>query len=95
MEVTTKGRASHISFSKTYLLQILKDLDGPVLMETGAPTGLGRFTHSAAPNILVMSMEVRTGKQTDPESEEQEPKPEVEESQGTGENDKGNELSDN
>lgn len=51
-----KGRASRIAFNVKYLLEVLKDLDGPVLMETGAPLGSGRFTHHASPNILIMSM---------------------------------------
>ncbi len=69
LEVSTQGRASHIAFHKNYLLQILKDKDGPVLMETGAPSGPGRFTHSSSPNILVSSM-TRAGQRTDPEPEE-------------------------
>ena len=67
--VYSSGVSSHISFHKAYLLEILKDLDGPVLLEAGAPSGSGRFTHSSSPNILVMSMQ-KTGQQPDPEPEQ-------------------------
>lgn len=70
---TIKGRASRIAFNVKYLLEVLKDLDGPMLLETGAPTGPGRFTHHAAPNILVMSMAVRDDPKSDQEPEEPEP----------------------
>jgi DNA polymerase-3 subunit beta len=56
LDAKTQGRASRMAFNYRYLLEVLKDKDGPMLLETVTPTGVGRFTHYASPNILVMSM---------------------------------------
>ena len=65
-------------------------------METGAPSGPGRFTHHSSPNILVMSMatsDAREDAQAPDPAEERDPEPEAEEPQGTEENEKDNEGS--
>ncbi len=65
-----------------------------MLMETGAPSGLGRFTHHSSPNILVMPMatsDAREDAQAPEPAEERDPEPEAEESQRTEENEKDNE----
>lgn len=90
LTASIKGRASHIAFNLRYLLEILKDKDGPVLLETGLPTGPGRFTHYASPNILVMSMATSDTREADVASEsavDLDPEPEAAEHQRGGEND--------
>ena len=56
IDATTKGRATHTAYNLRYLLEILRDKDGRVLLEVDQPTGPGRFTHHASPDILVMAM---------------------------------------
>jgi DNA polymerase-3 subunit beta len=56
LDAKSQGRASRMAFNYRFLLEVLKDKDGPILLETVTPTGPGRFTHHASPNILVMSM---------------------------------------
>ena len=40
-----------------------------MLLETGQPTGPGRFTHHASPNILVMSMATSDSREADSATE--------------------------
>ena len=75
-------------------MEILKDKDGPVLLETSQPTGPGRFTHHASPNILVMSIATSDNneEQAAPEpAVEADAEPEAEEPQGVEEKGKSRE----
>lgn len=58
IEVDINGRASHNAFNIRYLLEMLKDKDGPFLMETNQPAGPGQFTNYGSPNLLLMTMKV-------------------------------------
>jgi DNA polymerase III sliding clamp (beta) subunit (PCNA family) len=69
LDAKTQGRASRMAFNFRYLSEVLKDKEGPVLLETNQPTGPGRFTHYASPNILVMSMTTSEDREADATSE--------------------------
>ena len=75
LDAKTQGRASRMAFNYRYLSEVLKDKDGPVLLETVTPTGVGRFTHHASPNILVMSMATAESREAattaDPDSDQE------------------------
>ena len=95
LTASIKGRASHIAFNLRYLLEILKDKDGPVLLETSQPTGPGRFTHYASPNILVMSMATSESREADTASGpavDTDLDPESEEPQGVEEKERHREI---